>query len=48
MTDPKLQALIDLLTIYLGRLPTEKEVLDFINGDESTRRDIIIQALNRK
>lgn len=40
MADTHLEILIGSLTERLGRIPTEDEVMDFINGDEETRSNI--------
>lgn len=36
--------LIQELTYYMGRLPTEDEVLDFINGTDEERLEILRRA----
>lgn len=39
--DENLQSLIACLYVELGRFPTEKEVTEFIFGDEETRKQIL-------
>ena len=39
--DADIEALIEMLIDELDRIPTEEEVLEFINGDEDIRRQIL-------
>lgn len=39
-SDEDLTRILDLMTIRLGRLPTEDEVIDFIMGDIKTKEGI--------
>lgn len=36
-----IETLIGMLIDELGRIPTEEEVWDFINGDDEIRRQIL-------
>lgn len=38
--DDSLKTLVEALTTRLGRLPTEDEIIKFINGDMETRQEI--------
>ncbi len=39
--DVDIELLVEMLATEIGRIPTEQEVMDFINGDDETRRQIL-------